>query len=344
MNSKRDTQRRERGQTLVVFALSLVVIIASVGLVLDAGGAYAQQRNQQRAADLAALAGATAETSCWQGCSGGATPRQAMINAAVASASVNGFTATEVGVNIPPLSGKYAGTGGDCSSIASMPCWIEVVITRNHQNGFASVVGQASWPVTGRGVAVGGVANAVTNGIAPIMFNKKAVVDPDHGTTKPYCDPQSKKCSPNGAVPVEDTQFNWTNFCASPSGCNLSSSSAKTIIAGGGIPFTVYLGMSLGPNNDGQHTSVCHTLVQTYPQGADLPVAIEVPDPNNPGNAILVGFWIWHFDAANTNCQGKDGELLKGYFVQDVANTLPLTITPDGGKATTGEFIANLVE
>ena len=346
MARRKRLRHHERGQVLVLFALSLVAIVASVGLVLDAGGAYAQQRNEQRVADLAALAGATTEANCWSGCAvGSLTPRQAIIEAATASAGANGFSPSEMTVNIPPADGKYAGKGGDCSTALSMPCWIEVIVTRNHRNGFASVVGQTTWSVSARAVAVGGVENGVSNGATPIMFNLAAVQASDRGTLKSYCDPQNKKCDPGqNPVPTGDAQFNWTNFCASPSGCNLSSSSAKNIITGGGIPFTVSLGMSLGPNNDGQHTSVCHTLLDTYPNGADLPVAIEKPDPSNPKNAILVGFWMWHFDAANTNCQGEDGELIAGYFVQDLSTTLPLTITPGGGKATIGEFIVRLVE
>ena len=50
--------RRSRGQALVVFALALVAIVAGVGLVLDGGNAYAQERVTQNGADAAANAGA----------------------------------------------------------------------------------------------------------------------------------------------------------------------------------------------------------------------------------------------------------------------------------------------
>ena len=46
------------GQILVLFALSLVVLIGMTGLALDGGSAFAQRRDQQTAADLAALAAA----------------------------------------------------------------------------------------------------------------------------------------------------------------------------------------------------------------------------------------------------------------------------------------------
>jgi len=50
--------RAQRGQILVVFVLAMVAIIGVIGLAIDGGGAYAQRRDQQTAADLAALAGA----------------------------------------------------------------------------------------------------------------------------------------------------------------------------------------------------------------------------------------------------------------------------------------------
>ena len=49
---------RVDGQILVIFALSLVVLIGMTGLALDGGSAFSQRRDQQTAADLAALAGA----------------------------------------------------------------------------------------------------------------------------------------------------------------------------------------------------------------------------------------------------------------------------------------------
>ena len=61
MNATRPGPReRERGQILVLFALSAVAIISMVGLVLDGGGTFAQRRDEQNGSDLASLAGANA--------------------------------------------------------------------------------------------------------------------------------------------------------------------------------------------------------------------------------------------------------------------------------------------
>jgi hypothetical protein len=306
-------------------------------LVIDVGGAWGQSRNQQKTADVAALAGATREAN-------GGT-RAEIIQAAIDSASANGFKATEVTVNIPPTSGKYAPGGSasgslstnDCSAPNKYPCWVEVVVNRPHQNSFSRVVGVGSFPVTSRGVAVGGVANAVTNGIAPIMFNYQSVKV--HGTTPTtYCDPHPSKCAPNSSWPLLDDQFAWTTFCISNANCNVSSADAKLIIKGGNFQVQVTLGMYLGPHNNGQKTAVCTDLLDQYPNGADLPVAI------NDNNGNLIAFWIWHLDTANSDCQGKNGEQLKGWFVSDATASLPLTISAGGSVAQFGEPVVRLVE
>ena len=338
---KPETQREgQRGQALPLFTIMLIALIAATGLVIDVGGAWAQERSQQKASDVAALAGATKEAN-------GGT-RQEIIDAATASAIANGYAAGEVQVNIPPTTGKYAPGPGkdamlanDCSTPALYPCWVEVKITRSHSNYFAGVIGQGNWNVGARGVAVGGIANSVLNGIAPLMFDVKAVQDAANPTQKKrYCDPQDNKCNPNNDFPLLADQFNYTTFCVKGGKCNVSSNDAVDIIEGGGLQFTVTLGMDLGAHNQGQHTAVCKALLDAYPNGSDLTVAI------NDDNGNLYGFWTWHFDAAGTDCNGKDGELVSGWFINDITATYtyPLTIVPGAPAATFGQYVVQLVE
>jgi Flp pilus assembly protein TadG len=330
---------RPRGQVLVLFALSLTALIAIAGLVVDLGGSWAQSRSQQKVADMAALAGATKEAN------GGL--KAEIIQAALDSAAANGYSASEVTVNIPPTTGAYAPGGSqsgplstnDCSATDKFPCWIEVSISRPHGNSFSRVLGMNSFPVTARGVTVGGIANAVSNGVAPIMFNYKSVKK--YGSTETtFCDPEPSKCPNNSAWPTDQnqSQFAWTTFCVTATNCNVDSNTAKDIIDGGNFQFTVSLSMYLGPHNQGQKTSVCHELLDAYPNGADLSVAI------NDDNGNLVGWWVWHLDTANSDCEGKNGEQLAGWFVQDTTSTLPLTIIAGGGKATFGQPVVKLVE
>ena len=83
------SREREPGQILVLFALAAVAVIAMVGLVLDGGDSFAQRRDQQSAADLAATAGANAYLNA--GGSVGARTAAA-IAAARSAATRNGYT------------------------------------------------------------------------------------------------------------------------------------------------------------------------------------------------------------------------------------------------------------
>lgn len=336
--ARRRRSEGQRGQVLVLFALSLTALLAGAGLVIDLGASFAQARSEQKVADVAALAGATAAAN--------GLMKPQIIQAAVDSAVANGFVASEVQVNIPPTSGAYAPGGSqsgplstnDCSTAALQPCWVEVAIVRQHTNTFSRVVGLNSFGVTSRGVAVGGVANSVSNGIAPMMFNYKAITNGSRSTSKTYCDPQPSKCSPNSSWPTLADQFAWTTYCISNANCNVNSADAKAIIAGGGFQIPIYLKMYLGPHNNGQKTAVCSDLLAQYPNGADLPVAI------NDDDGKMIGFWLWHLDTANSDCNGSGGEQLKGWFVDDLSATLPLTITAGGSAATFGQQVVRLVE
>lgn len=332
--SRTAAARRPDGQILVIFSLSLVALLAIAGLVVDLGGAWAQVRTEQKAADVAALAGATAEAN--------GADRATIIATALGSASANGFAGSEVSVNIPPLSGVH-GPGGagysanDCSTPALYPCFVEVSINRPHANSFSRVVGLDTFAVSARGVAVGGIANTVTYGASPLMFNYDSVKVHPTDNAK-YCDPQPGKCEPNSSWPLEPNQFAWTTYCLSQVDCNVNSDQAKAIIAAGGFQFSINLNMYLGPHNQGQKTAVCDKMLSTYPNGGDLPVSI------NDDNGNLVGLWMWHLDTANSDCNGTSGEVLSGWFVTDITATLPLTITAGGGRATFGKYVVRLVE
>lgn len=55
--SQRRTQHREPGQSVVLVALALIVLVGAAGLGLDGANAFSQRRNAQNAADAAAMAG-----------------------------------------------------------------------------------------------------------------------------------------------------------------------------------------------------------------------------------------------------------------------------------------------
>lgn len=55
---RRDTSRAERGQTLVIVAAGMVILVAMIGVVIDVGMQWAHNRTAQNGADAAAHAGA----------------------------------------------------------------------------------------------------------------------------------------------------------------------------------------------------------------------------------------------------------------------------------------------
>src|SRR5450759_28676 len=82
MSMSHPTTRFQRGQTLVVFALMLPVLLMMAGLVVDVGYGFGQQRTAQNASDFSALAGARVLGEFYTGRPAGAGT-DANVNAAV---------------------------------------------------------------------------------------------------------------------------------------------------------------------------------------------------------------------------------------------------------------------
>ncbi len=73
---------REKGQTLVLAVLMMVVIIGIVALAIDGGFAYAQRRRMQNAADAAAMAGVWTLATSGSGAVGASVTQYATANGA----------------------------------------------------------------------------------------------------------------------------------------------------------------------------------------------------------------------------------------------------------------------
>ncbi len=139
---------RERGQILVLFAGALATLLIVAALAFDVGLMLLERRDQQNAADAAALAGARyvlASGDYSGSCSGGSG--NAAVRAACDLALANGFADADadedVVVHIPPVHGIYAGFDG----------FIEVTINASRPSIFGGVIGRAVWPVGAYAVA-----------------------------------------------------------------------------------------------------------------------------------------------------------------------------------------------
>jgi putative Flp pilus-assembly TadE/G-like protein len=127
----------ERGQILVLFAGGLVALLLIAALAFDVGMMLVERRDEQDAADAAALAGARYVL----------TDQAAAIGAARDIARMNGYddgaTDQVVNVYVPPIHGRYIG----------LPNFIEVQIEATRPSIFAGVIGKATWPIGAFAVA-----------------------------------------------------------------------------------------------------------------------------------------------------------------------------------------------
>jgi Flp pilus assembly protein TadG len=173
LSSKRSATRHrsaERGQILIIFALSLIAILAMAGLLIDGGRAWGDKRQAQTAADTAALNAAKAFAA--QPDDASLTDR---ITAATAAAKFisdkNGFPAGTV--RCPGGAWQEGVTVNAGFAHVTIPpvanqTYIEVTVSRPMQTTLAGVIGQSCWMVSSRAVA--SVAGAVSIAEYPAIF------------------------------------------------------------------------------------------------------------------------------------------------------------------------------
>ncbi|HEY1682731.1 MAG TPA: pilus assembly protein TadG-related protein [Candidatus Tumulicola sp.] len=133
----------ERGQVLPLIAVSLAVLMLFAGLAVDVGYWSYQQRQQQNAADAAALGGAQALLAA--GCSSATSAQTAGQHDAQANGYTNGSGGVTVTINSPSVIGPYAGQS----------CSVSAVVTNTKVNRFfTGMLGQGKTiPVSTQAVA-----------------------------------------------------------------------------------------------------------------------------------------------------------------------------------------------
>ena len=276
MTPTRRTQSGQSGQMLVVFALVLIAIIGMVGLAIDGGATFAQRRDQQTAADMAALAGANDYLLT-------NSPTTATSRAEAISMS-NGFThgsgPTTVDVDIDTSNGVA----------------VTVTVDSAHRNSFLGALGMASWNVTTTATALAGFPDSATGG-SPFIFSIGAF----QGDGTPNYQTPTNFGETNGDVPTSDLDFAWTNYGTG----NVNTNEVGEIIQGGrDINRTFAYGQYIGQYNNGNHTSLFQD-VDTYLSGLDMPVAV-VDDNGN-----FMGWATFHVISASS---GSDKHV-NGYFL-----------------------------
>ena len=191
---------RERGQMLVLFALALVAIIGMVGLVLDSGGAFAQRRSKQNAADVAALAAAN-DLIANQGDAD-------WVATAANIATQNGYTHTVNGATVEITCVNCPDQALD-TSVEGVQ--VTVTITSPHRNNFASIFGMNTWDVSTTATSKTGWADTA-NAPGPFIVSVDAF---NEGGDPIHCTDETDTCDLEHAdddTPQVWTEFTWTDF------------------------------------------------------------------------------------------------------------------------------------
>jgi hypothetical protein len=169
----------EQGQVLIIVGIGLLAMIAMVGLVIDVGHAWGQQRDSQNASDAGAQAGAVqmAENLPFLA-AGDPVPN---LNADVAGAVTAAMTSNNVQLEeawYTDFSGARVGgaplIGPDSLSAGSPPPTdadgVEVTNSKTFDTFLAGMFGMQQWTTQTRGTALAGYPTVIGKGVLPVTF------------------------------------------------------------------------------------------------------------------------------------------------------------------------------
>jgi hypothetical protein len=161
----------ERGQALVVLAISMTVILGGAAMVIDGGNGMAQQRGTQNAADSAAFAGTVVIAEKMAGASRMDSDVLAAMNTAFTN---NGSTMGES--QYIDFDGIIQGTVGRGGSIPHDAAGIQATGQRTFNTFLASIMGQNTWTAGASATAVAGSLRSICAatdgcGVMPVTFS-----------------------------------------------------------------------------------------------------------------------------------------------------------------------------
>jgi Flp pilus assembly protein TadG len=198
----------ERGQVLVLFAGGLLALLLVCALAFDVGSMLVQRRDEQNAADAAALAGARYVL----------TDTVAAEAAAREIALMNGYDDADpdevVTVHIPAIHGRYVG----------LPGFIEVEVGSTRPSIFGGVIGKTNWATGAMAVATN--SQNLTFPFGMLALNPtacKAIQVSGTGVINAYANVQSNSngsgCTSGGPIGFSRTGGSTVNVLADDATC-----------------------------------------------------------------------------------------------------------------------------
>lgn len=162
---------RQRGQAIVVLAISMSVLLGASAMVIDGGNAMAQQRGTQNASDSAAFAGALVIAEKMAG----AMRMDSDVVSAMNTAFSNNGSAMATSYYLS-FEGSTLGTVGRGGSIPLDAAAIQANGQRTFDTFLASVMGQNTWTAGASATAVAGSLRSICAatdgcGVMPVTFS-----------------------------------------------------------------------------------------------------------------------------------------------------------------------------
>lgn len=146
--------RSEHGQTLIMVAFCLPLLLGFLALAVDVGVLFQAKRQLQTAADAAVLAAALD----YKFNGSVSSAQQAGLTAASANYVTNGVNGTTVTIDIPPVNGPFAGSSGH----------LEAVVTQPHPTFFMRLFGTNSVTIVARAVSGAGAGDGCVWALAKV--------------------------------------------------------------------------------------------------------------------------------------------------------------------------------
>lgn len=297
--SARFLRTKQRGQSIPLIALLIVVLVGAAGLAVDVGNNYAQQRNTVRATNAAALAGMNALIQ-------GGTDQSVsqVIQQSLRSNNIDGvFDDNNVDTRQADQrliqayyldsKGNYLATCtiGSCGTVPSGVTYIQVKVNGDVNTYFARVLDRPTLPVKAQAYAgrCSPVEGVYPIGVQSSNLDQNGFLPPQNPADLPYYKIYKDSTYPNG---LTQRRIYLRDEANSPG--NFSFLRWKATNSAGSN--TEMVSMLSGPGNlaDGFDEGLVKNGVTTWPDTNSQPpmVAGKVVYPVKP-HEINAGDWVY---------------------------------------------------
>ncbi len=312
-------KRRQQGQSAVLMAFMILVLVAMVALSVDVGNAYGQQRRVQTITNAGAKAGmASAMTTAtndavWADVQRSLTGNRTKITADytfTVDYILEDGTVSQLGEWNGEMATVVNGNSAPPANLERM----QVTMSERIKTKFANVVGRPTLGVTANGVACFGDYGYGVYPIGVPLALQKPVTDASGHETQPGV----RLFQSNGqALPFNDAR--WGAWNSSMQGMTLRiplTTSVNTFISGVHAPFlnwggetqtvgtTSYTALSIQKGN----SALSAALIEpgTLQDGFLEAISVDAAKPNSKPMTILQrGDWISGSAIANTTVQSN---------------------------------------